>query len=224
MIRKTHPEASPAIAHETAISRIPDFAKKVNATINTTFTKLLSSPKQMLASAQSKFKQMDISKAPFAKYLKTPIMGNHQCKCSHILVADDDDFQLMYYQNLFQKSLDFEQIGVKKEEFRYELCSSGEELVEKFIHMQTCTCKKLRVIVTDYQMGEKKLNGFSTSLKLRELGHKGPVLLRTAENKQELIEKHTDLEIIIDVVIEKGNIGGGKETIMKYLKSTTEKI
>ena len=114
--------------------------------------------------------------------------------------------------------MDFDQFDIKQQDFKATMCSSGEELLLKLRSMQDCGCKKLRIIITDYQMGAKKLNGAQTAQKVRETGYKGPVVLRTGENKDELLQINKDLEKIVDSIVEKSDFKKGKTIITQYLK------
>ncbi len=148
------------------------------------------------------------------------------CSCPHILIADDDSFQHLYYQSLFQKSLDFEGIFVSRENLRVQLFFSGEELLQSFQRIQKCGCKELVMIITDYQMGSGKLNGVDTCTQLRSAGYKGTLFLRTSESLKDLKYSHPNFSQlfetnIINALIEKGNLQDGKEIIQSYLKNTS---
>ena len=213
MIGENVPEASPMIANETTVSRIPIFAKKGASPIG----KTLDSPKLL----QAKLKQLETNKAPFLKYLK-PQGGAAQqseCKCQDILIADDDPFQHLYYETFFQKSPGLKEKRVKGETLKLDLNTCGEDMIKKFsaLHLK-CNCKKLKMIITDYQMGHDKLNGAETAEKLRVLGYLGPILLRTSEVKADLIEKHPELEKTVNCIIDKSTIKEGEEIFVQYLK------
>jgi len=140
------------------------------------------------------------------------------CTCSHVSIADDDEFQHFYYQSLFQKSLDLSSIFPDKNDLRLKSCYSGEDLVKNISQMVTCGCKTLRLVITDYNMGHNKLNGVQTAKKLREVGYKGIILLRTSEKRSYLLGQHGDFEKmieekVIDVLIDKGDLKKGKEVI-----------
>jgi len=148
---------------------------------------------------------------------------NDTCNCPHILVADDDGFQHLYYQSLFQKSLDFDGIYISRENLRLHLCFSGEELIKKFTEIKECGCSELLLIITDYQMGLDKLDGVKTSTYLREAGYIGPLILRTSESQEYLKEQHDDFGKLIEMkiisdVLDKSDIQNGKETIQIYLQ------
>jgi len=213
MIGQNPPEASPMIASESLVSRVPIFGKSDSSP-----SRLEHFLKKGTLTEESKFKQLEMNKNPFVKYLKAPSLGPSICQCSQILIADDDPFQHLYYQNLFEKSQDTESSDFKRQGSSVELFSSGEELIKRFSSMKLCACNKLRVIITDYQMGDNKLNGAETAKKLREMGYKGPLLMRTSEKLDELAEFHPYLPTIVNCLIEKSDIKQGKETILKYLK------
>jgi len=149
------------------------------------------------------------------------------CSCPHILIADDDSFQHLYYQSLFQKSLDFEGIFVSRENLRVQLFFSGEELLESFKKIQECGCTQLVMIITDYQMGSGKLNGVDTCTRLRNTGYQGTLFLRTSESLNDLQQNHPNfshlLETnIINALLEKGNLKDGKEIIQSCLKTASK--
>lgn len=172
-------EGSPMVASESFSSRIPVFAK---AGKSKTLSKM-ASPKKGIPSPHIRIRHLDLIKPSLNKYLKSSAFSGGSCKCCHVLVADDDTFQHFFYQNLFQKSMDFEQIDIKQAEFRADLCLSGEELIDKYHLMKNCGCRKLRMVITDYYMGEKKFTGYETAKTIREAGFEGPLLLRTSEKK-----------------------------------------
>jgi len=152
------------------------------------------------------------------------------CSCPHILIADDDSFQHLYYQSLFQKSLDFEGIFVSRENLRVQLFYSGEELLENYNEIQKCGCNELMMVITDYQMGERKMNGVDTCSKLRNVGYKATLLLRTSESFDDLQKNHSNFQLliqtnVIDALLEKSNIKGGKEIIQSFMnKASTGKL
>lgn len=149
------------------------------------------------------------------------------CNCPHVLVADDDAFQHLYYQSLFQKSLDFDGIYISREELRVHLCFSGEELIKKFLEIKECSCNGLLLIITDYQMGPEKLDGVKTSIHLRDVGYVGPLILRTSETQKYLEKQHDDfcklMELkVINDVLDKSDIQSGKETIQTFLQKVSK--
>jgi len=238
MIRHIVAEPSPRVSSESLNSRFPPINKKVtDKVVGTPSNKILLSPKQILLSPKklmlspkqqlllspstSAIKRMELGRNVFDKYLKPPTSSFAGCNCCHVIAADDDSFQRMYYTNIFKKSINCEELGLKTTEFKLEVCSSGEDLVERVSVMLKCGCKKLLAIITDYSMGEKRLTGYKTAEKLRQAGWQKPILLRTSESKSELAQLHPDLDKIIDCIIEKGNKGPGcKDIVMKYLKES----
>ena len=161
--------------------------------------------------------------------LNTAALKPEPCKCPHVLVADDDPFQHFYYQSLFQKSLDFEGVMISRQELRIKFCYSGEELSQKVDAIKKCRCNNLILLITDYNMGDEKLNGISTSVKVRDIGYKGPLLLRTGDSKESLMSAHEELDSLlenktIDAVIDKGDLKGGKQLIQACLRESSKNL
>jgi len=153
----------------------------------------------------------------------TALKPRSNCQCPHVLVSDDDPFQNFYYETLFQRSISWEEILDGKESFRFELFSSGEDLVKKFNKLKACKCDRPLLIITDYNMGEKKLNGLEMIKILRRAGYKGALVLRTSEELEDLSKKHLDLEDMlesktIDYYVEKNNFKKAKEVIQTLVK------
>lgn len=149
---------------------------------------------------------------------------SRECTCPHVLVADDDNFQHLYYQNLFQRSLDFSELPISRDNLRVKMCFSGEELLEELKDILQCGCSKLMLIITDYSMGNTKLDGINTASKVREAGYEGQVLLRTSETVEFLKSKHLNLDKIvgtriIDELVSKADFQQGKEVIQDFLKT-----
>jgi len=147
------------------------------------------------------------------------------CRCPHVLVADDDPIQDFYYINLFQKTLDFDSLTIDKENLKVEVCRSGEELLDKYNQYKACVCGRQVMVITDYYMGEKNLNGVETTLALRMAGFKGPVVLRTSESKEALCRKHVYLSDMlkmktIDQLINKNSVRKTKEVLENLMKAT----
>jgi len=147
------------------------------------------------------------------------------CKCPHILVADDDPFQSFYYETLFLRSMSWEEILESKRNPRYELLASGEELLQRFQQIQACGCGKPLLVICDYNMGHRKLNGVETILALRKRGYTGPVILRTSEDEDYLTGKHSDfIELVNSEVItsyvKKQSFKEAKEAIQRVLKQS----
>jgi len=152
---------------------------------------------------------------------RTAPAKNHCC-CPYILVADDDTFQHLYYKGLFQKALKSEEMSLKSQDLCLCTCFSGEELLEKLNKITECGCGTTRLVIVDYQMGEKELNGVETCIKVRKDGYKGNVLLRTSETEISLKKSHQDLdqlfqENIIDVLVNKSDATFGKKFIQKIV-------
>ena len=147
---------------------------------------------------------------------------NTSCSCPHVLIADDDNFQHFYYHTLFQKTFGYN-IADSKEHLHIKLCFYGEELIERFNKIAACGCNKLMLAIIDYSMGDTKLNGVETAIKLRKSGYKGPVILRTSETEEYLNTQHIDLYFlfktkVISEMVGKDNLKHIKEVIERYIK------
>ena len=145
------------------------------------------------------------------------------CSCPNVLIADDDSFQHLYYQSLFTRSLDFDQTSFLKHDFRFQLCFSGEEMLQALAKTRHCGCGKLSLVITDYSMGSDKLNGVQTILNIRQAGYKGNVVLRTSETQEYLKTRHVNFEGLIkngtiSTMLDKDNMSMSKKMIQKYLK------
>ncbi len=155
-------------------------------------------------------------------------LGN-LCSCPHVLIADDDSFQEFYYTTLFSKSIDFDALTIEKRNFRVKVVKSGEELLEEYNEMRSCcNCHNLSMVITDYDMGHDKKTGVATALELRNLGYRGPLMLRTSETRQYLIEHHANFEEMIerktiDYYIEKNAHMKMKQVFEKVLGITYSK-
>jgi len=148
--------------------------------------------------------------------------SSHSCDCPNVLVADDDSFQHMYYRIFFERTLNFDGLSVSKEAFKLHLSFSGEELLAKLAQIKECGCKSLKLIISDYFMGNANINGVATCLKVREVGFTGPILLRTSETQEYLKTQHKNLseileEEVINQVISKTEVNHGKEVIRNIL-------
>lgn len=153
----------------------------------------------------------DVTKALRANSM--PIKSN--CTCPGILAADDDLFQHAYYKCLFYTKN-------KPEDHCLQTCFSGEELIESLNKVMECGCGTMKLVITDYQMGEKNLNGVETSVKARKGGYKGPLFLRTSETKDFLKENHEDFELllkenVINVLVNKSDVSFGQKFIQKVV-------
>ncbi len=138
------------------------------------------------------------SKGTTTPIVPLPKQTKSSCQCSHVLLADDDRFQAFYYQTLFQKSLDFDHLSIPREDFRFTMSTSGEDLLEEYKKIQACGCRFLSLIIVDYNMGQGKMSGVETILALRKLGYKGLLILRTSETYEYLRERHPNLDEIIE--------------------------
>jgi len=147
------------------------------------------------------------------------------CRCPQVLVADDDSFQEFYYQMLFDKSLDYEKLSLDKTDFRYQIFTSGEDLLKKYQKIKKCGCDTLTLVISDYSMGEKKLNGVETALQLRQNGFSGNIALRTSEERDYLCRNHQNLNEMlrlkeIDCILDKTSHVNTKKAVEGFLKAT----
>ena len=116
------------------------------------------------------------------------------CDCPRVLVADDDMFQHLYYQALFQ-GLSF----IKKaKELTLRICFSGEELLELLLRIIRCGCNKLLLVIIDYNMGKTRFDGVKTCFEVRKLKYSNLVILRTSERRNDLRTRHEDFEKLIE--------------------------
>jgi len=135
------------------------------------------------------------------------------------LVADDNTFQHLYYSSLFRKNTPSgSSTAIEKQKWSVDLSFCGEQLLEKYIKTSECECQQLKLIVVDYQMGKDKLNGIEVCVKLRRMGYKGPLVLRTSEPEELLREKHKEMEEgILTMLVSKNDIEGGKKIVEEFL-------
>jgi len=152
----------------------------------------------------------------------TQKMNANNCSCPNVLVADDDSFQHMYYKIFFERTLNFDGLSINKETFKLHLSFSGEEMLAKLAQIKACGCKSLKLVISDYFMGNNNLNGVATCLKVRENGYTGPVLLRTSETQEHLNTQHENFselleEEVINQVLSKTEVNHGKEVIRNIL-------
>jgi len=177
----------------------------------------------------SQVRVLSINKAPvFNKFPSFPLLSTtsttNSCKCPQVLIADDDTFQHLYYNILFQKSFNSKDLSPELKPLKVQLCFSGEELLECHIEVRKCGCKRLILMIIDYQMGKGKLNGIDTSFAVRKSGYNGFVLLRTSETQESLKFLHGNFdEILEDKIISafvvKTDLRQGKEIIQSALKA-----
>jgi len=219
-------ESPTLIPTEPKTSHLPLFLSKKSNSFTSNLSKVTSS--STITSLECPFPSSpskSSNKLLLKSFSLTPSrkLSRSDCACAHVLVADDDYFQHLYYYGLFNKSLDLHSIGVEKEDVHIQLSFSGEELLEKLEKIKACGCEKVKLIILDYQMGDDKLNGVATAQKLRESGYRGPTLLRTSEKKEDLCERHENFDIlvkdkVIDTIIPKSDSKLGKEMIEFYYK------
>ena len=142
------------------------------------------------------------------------------CQCPRVLISDDDDFQGFYYRALFKKAVKLPEI-VQKDDEGVRVIKSGEDLLGKYCKQKMCNCKAPKLVITDYDMGESKLNGIETAIKLRKVGYDGPIILRTSETRDKLKKNHPYLspllqEKVIDYVLSKNSHQQITEVIHKF--------
>jgi len=145
------------------------------------------------------------------------------CECPHILVADDDPFQNFYYETLFKTCIKWQEVLGTTENFRFELFPTGETLLARFDKIKSCKCGRTVLVITDYNMGLKKLNGVQTVSALRKAGFSGSVVLRTSEEKEDLYKAHPNLSEMlmsetISCFVEKNNLKKAKDAIQNLVK------
>ena len=125
-----------------------------------------------------------------------------RCKCPYILIADDDTFQHFYYISVFKSSITSESTldedFIPYEDQCVQTCFSGEDLLEVLREVQKCGCGKLKLVISDYLMGEDKLNGVQVCISIRKTGFSGAVILRTSESEKDLEVKHGNLKHLIN--------------------------
>jgi len=159
------------------------------------------------------------------KSLPDILQSGSTCQCPHILVADDDPFQSFFYETLFLQSISWEEILESKESVKFEIFTSGEELIQKYQRMQACGCGKIALVISDYNMGYRRLSGVDTILALRKKGYTGPVVLRTSEDKDYLMSEHPNFEEmleneVITNYVKKQSFKEAKEVITNLIKKS----
>ena len=93
--------------------------------------------------------------------------SSKKCACPHILICDDESFQHLFYANFFSHMIDYHTINIPKEELKISMHTSGEDLINNFQKMISCGCGKLKLVITDFYMGSRNMNGMETVLKLQ---------------------------------------------------------
>jgi len=210
---KNNTTTLPLVATEPRVSLVPIFYANESKAL--TELALTSNPQCSNSNLKtfSTFTHLDL---PQNDTKSKSMPAKLRCKCPKVIVADDDAFQHLYYKILFQKV----EIGSQSEYPCFDTCFSGEELLEKLNKAQKCGCETTRLVIIDYQMGEKKLNGVETCIQVRENGYKGHILLRTSESKDSLKTIHKDFEQlfkenIINVLVDKSDASFGESFIQK---------
>jgi hypothetical protein len=118
--------------------------------------------------------------------------------------------------------LDTKKIHKSKRDFKLSLHLSGEDLLTKYQELKACKCSNPVLVISDYSMGSKHMNGVSTAAKLRKAGYQGPLLLRSSETKENLTKEHSDFdkllkEGILDNFLDKSDFAGLKEFVQESL-------
>lgn len=208
-------DSSPKVPSEPSSSTISNF--RMNESLFARYQRAYSDPQPRRL----------IRPLPIPNRLDQSTDNGASCKCPHVLISDDDPFQEFYYQNLFQCSLCFDGLNIEKKDFRLKMFSSGEELVTYFSEICSCTCGTLTMIITDYSMGIGKMNGVETLLAIREKGFKGPIILRTSEDREALNKLHGNFENLletkeIECLLNKQNHLETKSTIYELLRNTND--
>jgi len=207
----------PPVAIEPRIKLVPVF----NTNESKAFTELtLNSDSQCSNSNVKTFSAFANLDLPRRDTKSKSMPAQTGCKCPQVIVADDDAFQHLYYKIMFQKASKSEEVSPRSKDLCLRTCFSGEELLVKLNKVQECGCEGTRLVIIDYQMGEKKLNGVDTCIKVRKGGYKGPVLLRTSETRDSLKKIHQDFEQllegnIINALINKSDTSFGENIIQK---------
>jgi len=201
-------EGSPIVPNESQIYGVPVFSN--NCPLNFAMNELTTRNLRRL------------SHFTFSK--SGQVARSSRCRCPHVLVSDDDPFQNFYYETLFQRSISWENILEQNESFRFELFTSGEALLQRFQEINACGCGKTMLAITDYNMGEKRLNGVQTVRLLRKAGFIGSVVLRTSEEREDLTRVHPELthmlnSEIITSYVEKNNFRKAKDVIQGLVKN-----
>lgn len=155
------------------------------------------------------------------KHTKSESFLHNLCDCPDVMSCDDDIFQHFVLGSL-----------VNSEEFKQSKCQkkvsfycSGESLIEEFLNFQAkCRCEGPHVIITDYHMGDGKMNGVEVALKLRSLGYKKGIVLRTSNSIESLRDEHSDIDRllergIINCFLSKANLKKQREELSKYFVS-----
>ena len=150
---------------------------------------------------------------PGRRSLTSPLLPKgDKCSCPQVMVADDDAFQHLYYRGFFTKMSYF-----------IDLSFSGEELLEKYAKIKNgCQGCQLKLVIVDYQMGDNKMNGVEVCKKLREIGYKGALVLRTSETEECLKKNHRDFDSLINqriitTLVSKSDAKGGRKIVDEYL-------
>jgi len=197
-------DSSPNVPRETHISRIPIFFNKKSVSVHEN---------------KSPFPAIQIAN----RSLSEGSTCKKSCQCPNVLVADDDPFEKLYYQMLFKKLSDAEELQIEKKNVKIQVFNSGEALIKKYTKLSNCECGGQELIITDYNMGEENLNGIETALNLRKNGYKGIIALRTSEAQEFLRKTHKNLDELFDqkvinCFLEKDSHAKTRETVSKILR------
>jgi len=207
------------IANEPLIPLVPDFSPNESKVLKEI---CFFSPYKRSKPNPKTFTSFVHSKPPRKNSKHKTVPPRSACECPNIIVADDDPFQHLYYQGLLQRALKSEESPMDSQNLSMHICFSGEELIEKMDKGSKCGCDVTKIVIVDYQMGEKKLNGVETSVKVRKDGYKGHLLLRTSETKDSLKKNHQDFDIllkekVINVLVDKSDMTFGERFIQRLV-------
>jgi len=136
-----------------------------------------------------------------------------------VMVCDDDSFQHLYYENFFEKKVEYHNPDILKGSVKLYMSFSGSELLSKFKALLDKESKPPLLIITDMNMGENSINGIITAQKLRENGYTGPIILRSSESESHISEVlHKELENgTITHYLEKINYADFKKIVERYV-------
>jgi len=143
------------------------------------------------------------------------------CSCPSILICDDDNFQLLFYSNFFSKLIQSSPLSTE-ENFKIELFDSGEKLLDKYQKVHLCGCEKVLLVISDFHMGEKCMNGISTIAELRGKGYSKTIMMRTAETLDSLSKSSMEAPQLIEEhdinLLNKSDLAKFKELVQYFLE------
>lgn len=141
------------------------------------------------------------------------------CKCPKVLCCDDDSFQHFVLRKLL------ESLGSQKlqEASDIQFFNCGEDLITEFLKLkQNCQCGGPRLIITDFNMGNGNLTGLQVVHKLRSLGYRNPIIVRTSNNLRSLTDLDDEFDEKKDnqpvtLYLSKKNLKHQKEVLLQQL-------